>query len=101
MRHSNNPDLKILTTPTNSAVTVSPKMDYSSQFGLIRQKAYEERMSFVKILDYYRARLLYLHTSCPDMAPNLQQYRAEYQTWSSICTYHSEQPGNEGLTATF
>lgn len=59
-------------------------MDYSSQFGLIRQKAAEGRLSFVKILDYYRDRLRHLHTSCPDMAPNLQQYRAEYQTWSFI-----------------
>jgi hypothetical protein len=60
-------------------------MEYSSQFGLMRQKAVEEKLSFVKVLDYYRDRLLHLYTSCPDMAPNIQQYRAEYQTWSSFC----------------
>jgi hypothetical protein len=64
-------------------VIVPHEMEYSSQFGLMRQKAAEEKRSFVKVLDYYRDRLLHLHTSCPDMAPNISQYQAEHQTWSS------------------
>ncbi|KAE9379577.1 hypothetical protein N431DRAFT_460829 [Stipitochalara longipes BDJ] len=64
-------------------------MEYASQFGVMRQKAAEEKRSFVLVLEYYRGRLLQLHTSCPDMPPSIQQYRAEYQTWSS---FWPEQP---------
>ncbi|KAN0114570.1 hypothetical protein V8E51_004114 [Hyaloscypha variabilis] len=66
------------------AVIGSPNMEYSSQIGVMRQKAMDEKLEFDCILQYYRKRLLHLHTSCPDMPPHLQQYRAEHQTWSSF-----------------
>jgi hypothetical protein len=69
------------------AVIGSPNMEYSSQIGVMRQKAMDEKLEFDCILQYYRKRLLHLHTSCPDMPPHLQQYRAEHQTWSSFCKY--------------
>jgi hypothetical protein len=70
-------------------VVIQFEMEYASQFGIMRQKAAEEKLSFIKVLDYYRDRLLNLHAAEPNMQPNIQQFRAEYQTWSSFCEHLS------------